>query len=132
MGVLALAAIGLAILGLASTIRVGTSLASEQPNISRRNLLLYTFLLSVKPIQSEARERGDLAEPIVDYRASPIAGAGRIYFLSTNGLTTVVSASPEFRRVTENQLGDEKAIASPAISDGKIFIRGRKWLHCLQ
>ncbi len=65
------------------------------------------------------------------YRASPLAAEGRIYFLNTEGLTTVVSASPRYDRLTENQL-DDQTIASPAVSDGKIFIRGRKWLYCLR
>jgi len=66
-----------------------------------------------------------------EYRASPIAAEGRIYFLNTNGLTTVISASSRYHKLTENQLDDE-TIASPAAADGKIFIRGRKWLYCLR
>ena len=65
------------------------------------------------------------------YRASPITAEGRVYFLNLEGLTTVVSASPRFDRLTENQL-DDATIASPAVSDGEIFIRGRKRLYCLR
>ena len=65
------------------------------------------------------------------YRASPLAAEGRIYFLNTEGLTTVVSASPRYGRLTRNQL-DDKTVASPAVSDGRIFLRGRKWLYCLE
>ena len=36
-----------------------------------------------------------------------------------------------YDRLTENQLDDE-TIASPAASDGKLWIRGRKWLYCLR
>ncbi len=64
------------------------------------------------------------------YRASPLAADGRIYFLSTQGLTTVVAASPRFSRLAENQL-DEETFASPIASDGHIFIRGRNRLYCL-
>ena len=64
------------------------------------------------------------------YRASPIAADGRIYFLNMKGLITVVSASPQFERLAENQLDDD-TFASPVVSDGKIFIRGWKWLYCL-
>ncbi len=64
------------------------------------------------------------------YYASPMVAEGRVYFLNRQGLTTVVSASSRYDRLTENQLDDE-TIASPATSDGKIFIRGRKWLYCL-
>jgi outer membrane protein assembly factor BamB len=64
------------------------------------------------------------------YKASPVAAAGRIFFLNTEGLCTVVSASPRFDKLVENQLDDE-TIASLAISDGQIFIRGRKALYCI-
>lgn len=64
------------------------------------------------------------------YRASPIACEGRIFFLNTTGLCTVVSAAQVFDRLAENQLDDE-TFASPAASGGCIFIRGRKWLYCI-
>jgi outer membrane protein assembly factor BamB len=64
------------------------------------------------------------------YYASPLAAEGRVYFLNREGLATVVSAAPRFDRLTENRL-DDQTIASPATSDGKLFIRGRKWLYCL-
>ncbi len=64
------------------------------------------------------------------YKASPVAADGRIYFLNIDGLATVVSASPRFDKLVENKL-DDQTIASPAISDGRIFIRGRKTLYCI-
>jgi len=65
-----------------------------------------------------------------NYRASPLAADGRIYFLNTQGFTTVVAASPRFSRLTENQLDDD-TLASPVVSDGHLFIRGWKALYCL-
>jgi outer membrane protein assembly factor BamB len=65
-----------------------------------------------------------------DYKASPIAADGRVFFLNTEGLCTVVSASPRFDKLVENQLSDQ-TLASPAISDGRIFIRGSKRLYCI-
>ncbi len=65
-----------------------------------------------------------------DYKASPIAAEGRVYFLNQQGLCTVVSAQLGFSKLAENQLDDE-TIASPAISDGKLFIRGKKYLYCI-
>ena len=59
-----------------------------------------------------------------------MAAKGRVYFLNTKGLCTVVSASPRFDRLTENRLDDD-TFASPAISDGKLFIRGKKALYCV-
>ncbi len=66
-----------------------------------------------------------------DYRASPLAAEGRIYFLNTAGLSTVVTASARFEKVSENQLDDE-TFASPAVSGGRLYLRGRKWLYCLE
>lgn len=65
------------------------------------------------------------------YRASPVAAEGRVYFLSTAGLTTVVDASDRFKRLARNQL-EAETLASPALSDGKIYIRGRQWLYCIK
>jgi outer membrane protein assembly factor BamB len=64
------------------------------------------------------------------YKASPVAAEGRVFFLNIDGLCTVVSASPRFDKLVENKL-DDATIASPAISDGRIFIRGRKTLYCI-
>jgi len=65
------------------------------------------------------------------YRASPIAAEGRVYFLNTEGLATVISASTRFDRLTENQLEADHTFASPAVSDGKLLIRSRRWLYCI-
>jgi outer membrane protein assembly factor BamB len=65
-----------------------------------------------------------------NYKASPIAAEARVYFLNTEGLCTVISASPRFDKLLENKLNDE-TIASPAVSDGKIFIRGKNTLYCI-
>jgi outer membrane protein assembly factor BamB len=64
------------------------------------------------------------------YKASPIAIDGRIYFLNVEGLTTVISASPRFDKLVENKL-DDTTLASPALSDGKLFVRGYKSLYCI-
>jgi len=65
------------------------------------------------------------------YRASPLAAEGRVYFLNTEGLVTVVSASTRFDRLTENRLDMEHTFASPAVSGGKLLLRGKKWLYCI-
>jgi len=64
------------------------------------------------------------------FKASPIAAEGRVFFLSTDGVCTVVSASTRFDKLTENKL-DDQFIASPAASDGKLYLRGKKSLYCV-
>ncbi|HET8774481.1 MAG TPA: PQQ-binding-like beta-propeller repeat protein [Thermoanaerobaculia bacterium] len=56
------------------------------------------------------------------FSASPVAGAGHVYFVSENGDTVVVQAGRAPRIVARNSIGG-RTIASPAISDGRIFIR---------
>ncbi len=64
-----------------------------------------------------------------NFSASPVAAAGRIYFVGDNGDTTVIAAAPEFKVLARNPLG-EKVQASPAISQGNFFIRTEKNLFC--
>jgi outer membrane protein assembly factor BamB len=66
-----------------------------------------------------------------DYKASPLAAEGRIYFLNTHGLCTVVSATSRFDKLAENQLDDDM-LASPVASDGRLYLRGSKALYCLE
>lgn len=56
------------------------------------------------------------------FSASPVAAAGHVYFLSENGDTVVVRAGRPPQVLRRNPLG-ERAIASPAISRGQLFIR---------
>lgn len=62
------------------------------------------------------------------YSASPVLAEGRIYVTSEEGLTSVFKAGPTFELLAENPL-DDYTLASPAISDGQIFLRtaGHLW-----
>jgi hypothetical protein len=50
--------------------------------------------------------------------------------VADNGETVVIEAGPVFKILARNPLG-EKVQASPAISKGKIFIRGEKHLFAI-
>lgn len=65
-----------------------------------------------------------------NFKASPVAADGKIYFINIDGKCTVVAAKTEFEEVAVNQLNDT-TIASPAIAYGKLFIRGKKSLYCI-
>ncbi|MBA4062807.1 MAG: serine/threonine protein kinase [Isosphaera sp.] len=64
------------------------------------------------------------------HHASAVAADGRVYFVSDDGITFVVKASAEYEVVARNVLG-ERVFASPAFSDGEVFVRGAKHLWCL-
>jgi outer membrane protein assembly factor BamB len=56
------------------------------------------------------------------FSASPVAGGGHVYFVSENGETVVVKAGRPPQVIGRNPIG-ERAVASPAISNGQVFIR---------
>jgi len=56
------------------------------------------------------------------FSASPVGGAGHVYFVSENGDTIVVKAGSAPEIVARNPIG-ERALASPAISNGRVFLR---------
>lgn len=55
---------------------------------------------------------------------------GLVYFLSDEGVTAVVRPGPRFDQVARNEIG-EPCFASPAISNGLLFLRGDKSLFCI-
>ena len=58
------------------------------------------------------------------YSASPVAADGKIYLSSEDGEIFVVKAGPKYELLATNQMG-EVLMATPAISDGMIFVRGQ-------
>ena len=56
------------------------------------------------------------------FSASPVAGDGKIYFLSENGETVVMRAGRVAEVIARNTI-DGRTLASPAISGGRLFLR---------
>jgi hypothetical protein len=73
-------------------------------------------------------EKVDRADQVY---ASAVLGDGKIYYVTRSGRTIVVAAKPTFEKVATNELGRAGTFnASPAIADGKIFIRSDRALYC--
>lgn len=64
------------------------------------------------------------------YAGSPVAYEGKILLTSEDGDTYVLQAGPEFAVLGTNSVG-EPVLASPAISEGMIFIRGKQHLFAI-
>jgi len=64
------------------------------------------------------------------FSASPVAYEGKILLTSEDGETYVVKAGPRHEVMRTNSLG-EPVYASPAIADGRIFLRGEKHLYAI-
>lgn len=64
------------------------------------------------------------------HHASAVAADGRIYLTADDGMTFVLKASDQYEVLAKNRLG-EKVYASPAFTDGDIFIRGAGHVWCV-
>lgn len=62
--------------------------------------------------------------------SSPVIAGGLIYMPKDDGIITVIKPGLKFESVARNAIG-EKMFASPAISNGKIYLRGFKNLYCI-
>ncbi len=66
------------------------------------------------------------------FTASPIAVQGKLLFLGEDGLTLVVDPGRECKVLAKNQLTDGGDFrASPAVADGRLFIRSQSKLYCI-
>lgn len=64
------------------------------------------------------------------YSASLLAAGGLVYFTADDGITKVVRPGSQLDVVHENPLG-EFTFASPAVSEGQLFIRGEQHLFAI-
>lgn len=64
-----------------------------------------------------------------NYYASPVAGDGKVFLLSQRGTLSVVSAEDQWTVLHSAEFGEE-AYATPAIVDGRIYLRTSGHLYC--
>ncbi|HUG20829.1 MAG TPA: PQQ-binding-like beta-propeller repeat protein, partial [Planctomycetaceae bacterium] len=67
-----------------------------------------------------------------DY-SSPVIAGDKLYYVQGSGETIVLKTGDNFEQVGTNQTTSENEsfMATPAISDGAIFIRSSKTLYCI-
>jgi len=64
------------------------------------------------------------------FYASPVIADNRLYALDLNGVMHIYKVSRTAELIGEPVLG-EPAMATPAFADGRIYIRGEKFLYCI-
>jgi outer membrane protein assembly factor BamB len=74
------------------------------------------------------RER--VPHPGSGFSASPVAADGKIYVSGEDGEIIVIAAGPEFKPVATNSMG-EALMATPALSEGVMFVRGAQHLFAI-
>lgn len=81
------------------------------------------------PATGDRLDQGRLEGAVDAYYASPVAADGKIFFVSELGKVAVARAGPELELVSVGDL-DDLTYATPAIEDGRIWLRTRNWLWC--
>jgi outer membrane protein assembly factor BamB len=64
------------------------------------------------------------------YSGSPVLVDDMVYFTADDGVTKVVRPGTKLDLIAENSLGED-CYTSPAVSQGRLFIRGEKHLYCI-
>ncbi|MPY91221.1 MAG: PQQ-binding-like beta-propeller repeat protein [Luteitalea sp.] len=65
-----------------------------------------------------------LADGSTGFTASPVAADGKVYFTGEDGEVHVIKAGPAFEQLAQNRMG-EVCMATPAISEGRLYFRTR-------
>ena len=86
------------------------------------------ILISFDPESGRVIKRDRLKNAIDKYFASPVGADGKVWLVSQDGTVSVVSATGEWDILAVNKL-DEEVFATPAIADGRLFVRTRRALY---
>ncbi len=87
------------------------------------------ILLSFDPATGNVIKQGRLHGAIDKYFSSPVAADDKVFLIGVNGAVSVLKAAGEWEVLAVNELDDE-CYATPAIADGRIYIRTRSALSC--
>ena len=100
-------------------------------------LLFNGLLFTIKDggiLQCLNANTGKVAKPLRleangSYYASPVAGDGKVYLVDETGRLTVVSATDDLKLLHATEM-KEDVYATPAIVDGRIYLRTANGLYC--
>ena len=86
------------------------------------------IVTSLDPTNGAMWKQGRTAAAPGDYYASPVAADGKVYAVSEEGKMTVLKAGKQWEVLAVNDLGEE-CTATPAIGEGRLFVRTRGTLY---
>ena len=86
------------------------------------------ILLSFNPATGEVLKQGRLHGAIDKYFSSPVAADDKVFLIGQGGQVSVLKAGGDWQVLAVNELDDE-CFATPAIADGRIYIRTRSALY---
>jgi outer membrane protein assembly factor BamB len=85
---------------------------------------------TLNPKTGQVFKQARLPGATEQYWASPVAADGKVYMVSAAGKVSVLRASSgDWELLAVNDLGED-CFATPAIADGRIYLRTRTKLYC--
>jgi outer membrane protein assembly factor BamB len=87
------------------------------------------ILTTIDPANGQPFKQGRLRGAVDKYYASPVAADGKVFFVGNSGVVTILKAGPNQEILSVDELDDE-CFATPAIADGRVYIRTRGMLYC--
>lgn len=89
------------------------------------------ILTTLNPEDGSMLWQGRVRDALDNYYASPVAGDGKIYLASEKGLVTILEPGPQPKPLRTADFG-EPIFATPALVDGRIYLRTRSKLYCFK
>jgi outer membrane protein assembly factor BamB len=87
------------------------------------------IISSLDPATGRLLKEGRSPGAMGEYYASPVAADGKVFLASTEGKISVLKAGAEWEVLAVNDLDDE-INATPALSEGRLYVRTRGALYC--
>jgi outer membrane protein assembly factor BamB len=87
------------------------------------------ILISFDPTTGNILKQGRLRGAIDKYFSSPVAADDKVFLIGEGGAVSVLKAAGDWEILAVNELDDE-CFATPAIADGRLYIRTRSALYC--
>ena len=86
-------------------------------------------LTTLDPKTGAVYKQARLSGALGNYWSSPVGADGKVFVASQEGKVTVLKAQAKWEVLETNDLGEE-IFATPAIVDGRIYLRTRSTLYC--
>lgn len=89
------------------------------------------IITSLDPQSGKVLKEGRTSNAIGEYFASPVAADNKVFLASTEGKITVLRADAQWEVLGVNDL-DEPVHATPALSNGRIYVRTKTAMYCFK
>lgn len=87
------------------------------------------IITALDPATGKMLKQGRSPNALGEYYASPVAADGKVFLANTEGKISVLKAGAEWEVLAVNEMGEEIS-ATPALSNGRIYVRTRGAMFC--